>query len=107
MLSTEKEELEMRAATIIEQLKGLPLKATIGAGRVQIGGGTLPKSVMPSTTIDLAPERISLEELAQRLRRGQPAVVGYVAAQRYKIDLKTVFSRQDEDVVKAIQAAFH
>ncbi|HMJ67112.1 MAG TPA: L-seryl-tRNA(Sec) selenium transferase, partial [Candidatus Binatia bacterium] len=107
MLSTEKEELETRAATIVEQLKGLPVKAEIGAGRVQIGGGTLPKSIMPSTTIDLAPERISLEELAQRLRRGQPAIVGYVAAQRYKIDLKTVFPRQDEDLVNAVQAAFH
>ena len=105
MLAITQEELEVRAGAIIEGLKGLPVSAKVGEGRVQIGGGTLPKSVVPSLTIDLIPNGISLEELARRLRRGKPPVIGYVSGQRYKIDLKTVFPRQDAEVQAAIHAA--
>jgi L-seryl-tRNA(Ser) seleniumtransferase len=104
LLAKDREQLEGRATRIIEQLQGLPLTARLGEGRVQIGGGTLPKSVLPSITIDLVPGKISLEELAGRLRRARPPIIGYVAAQRYKIDLKTVFPRQDEELAAAIRA---
>jgi L-seryl-tRNA(Ser) seleniumtransferase len=106
LLATDREHLEARATRIIEQLRGLPLTARMGEGRVQIGGGTLPRSVIPSVTLDLVAGKISLEELASRLRRGRPPVIGYVAAQRYKIDLKTVFPRQDEELARAIRAIF-
>jgi len=106
LLARDSEQLQSRATKIIAQLQGLPLTARIGEGRVQIGGGTLPRSVMRSVTIDLVAEKISLEDLAARLRRGMPPVVGYVATNRYKVDLKTVFPRQDEDLVRAIRAAF-
>ena len=105
MLAITRKELEMRAEAIIEGLNGLPVSAKVGEGRVQIGGGTLPKSVVPSLTIDLSPSTISLEEFARRLRIGKPPVIGYVSGQRYKIDLKTVFPRQDSEVQAAIQAA--
>jgi L-seryl-tRNA(Ser) seleniumtransferase len=105
MLAITQEELEVRAGAIIEGLKGLPVSAKVGEGRVQIGGGTLPKSVVPSLTIDLIPNGVSLEELARRLRRGKPPVIGYVSGRRYKIDLKTVFPRQDAEVQAAIHAA--
>jgi L-seryl-tRNA(Ser) seleniumtransferase len=106
VLATTMDELKVRAGTIIEGLKGLPLSTRVGEGRVQIGGGTLPKSVLPSVTIDLIPNRISLEELSRRLRRGKPPVIGYVSGQRYKIDLRTVFPRQDAEVQAAIRGAF-
>ena len=34
-------------------LDGLPLKASVGEGQAQIGGGTLPRSVIASVTLDL------------------------------------------------------
>jgi L-seryl-tRNA(Ser) seleniumtransferase len=105
MLETSKEELEQRATNIIGRLKGLPATAKIGEGRVQMGGGTLPKSVLPSITIDLMPQGISLEDFGRRLRTGKPPVIGYVSGQRYKIDLKTVFPRQDAELEAAIRAA--
>lgn len=105
MLATTREELQARAAAIIEGLKGLPVSAKVGEGRAQIGGGTLPKSVVPSLTIDLVPVSISLEELGRRLRTGNPPLIGYVSGQRYKIDLRTVFPRQDAELQAAIHAA--
>jgi L-seryl-tRNA(Ser) seleniumtransferase len=105
MLTASKEQLAARAAGIMGALKGLPLTVKIGEGRVQLGGGTLPKSVIPSVTIDLLPQAVSLHELAQRLRTGKPPVIGYIADQRYKIDLATVFARQDGELASALRHA--
>src|SRR5712675_480932 len=44
MLHTSNDELRARAGEIIASLDGLPLKAAIGRGRAQIGGGALPRS---------------------------------------------------------------
>jgi L-seryl-tRNA(Ser) seleniumtransferase len=44
MLHTSNDELQARALKIIAALDGLPLTAEIGRGRVQIGGGALPRS---------------------------------------------------------------
>jgi L-seryl-tRNA(Ser) seleniumtransferase len=106
MLQSKAEELASRAASIIKQLNGLPVKADVGKGRAQMGGGTLPRAVVPSVTVDLAPRGLTLAQLGERLRKGKPPVVGYVAGQRFKIDLRTVFPRQDLELAEAIQKAF-
>lgn len=106
MLRVNSAELTVRAESIVKELNGLPLKAQVGKGRAQMGGGTLPKAVLPSVTIDLEPQGLPLAELSRRLRHGTPPVVGYITGQRYKIDLRTVFSRQDLELAEAIRSAF-
>ena len=69
MLSTSVNELETRANIIKEALNGLPASITVGNGESRIGGGTMPKSSIPSKTIDIAPKEISLKNLASRLRK--------------------------------------
>ena len=39
------------------------------------------------------------------LRRSVPPIVGYVANERLKLDLRTIFPHQDDLVVDAIRAA--
>jgi L-seryl-tRNA(Ser) seleniumtransferase len=104
MMRLSNEVLSQRAEQIRVALAGLPLQAAIGAGKAQIGGGTLPRSVMRSVTVDLLPEKISLNELAERLRRGAPPVIGYVSGGRFKLDLRTVFPRQDAELISAVRA---
>ncbi len=97
------DELRTRAEHIVIALAGLPLKAGIGAGRAQMGGGTLPRSVIPSVTVDLTPEKVALPEFAKRLRESVPPVIGYISGGRFKLDLRTIFPRQDQDLVRAIR----
>ncbi len=104
MLKTPNEELLLRAENIIAALKGLPLNARVGEGKAQIGGGSLPRSVVSSVSIDLLPEGFSLAEFAARLRGGIPPLIGYIAGGRFKLDLRTIFPRQDEEVVGAVRA---
>jgi L-seryl-tRNA(Ser) seleniumtransferase len=105
MLHVTNDDLRGRAERIVEALAGLPLTARVGTGRAQVGGGTLPRSVMPSVTIDLTHRTLKAQEMARRLREQAIPVIGYVARDTLKLDLRTIFSRQDRDVVGAIRAA--
>jgi L-seryl-tRNA(Ser) seleniumtransferase len=105
MLRVTNEELRERAGRIIAALDGLPLAASVGTGRAQVGGGTLPRSVMESLTIDLAHRTLKPQEMATRLREQTIPLIGYISRGTLKLDLRTIFPRQDPDVVSAIRAA--
>jgi L-seryl-tRNA(Ser) seleniumtransferase len=101
MLQVASEQLRERAQHIVQRLEGLHVE--IGNGKAEIGGGSLPRSTIPSITIDLLGDDLST--LATRLRHGTPPVIGYIARGRFKLDLRTVFPHQDEQLVRALAAA--
>src|SRR5215510_565355 len=91
LLQTSEDALRARAAAIASNLADLPMKIAIGRGRAKTGGGTLPKSNVPSVTIDFVPRDSSLVEFAARLRASNPPVIGYIAENQFKLDLRTIF----------------
>jgi L-seryl-tRNA(Ser) seleniumtransferase len=105
LLQTSKDELRARAASIFARLRGLPLQISVGRSSGKVGGGTLPRSVIASVTIDIVPEGCSLKAFAARLRDATPPLIGYIANDCFKIDLRTVLHQQDEVVVDAIRSA--
>ena len=104
MLNTPLDALRSRAETIVSTLGGLPLSAAVGAGQAQIGGGTLPQSVIPSVTVDLSHKTLKPQDLATRLREHTVPVIGYIARGKLKLDLRTIFPRQDAELAAAIRA---
>lgn len=105
LLQISEAELRVRAEIVCSRLESLPLKARISCGRAKSGGGTLPKSNMPSVTIDIIPAKVSVSQFAARLRASNPPVIGYIANNCFKLDLRTIFPEQDELIVQAIHAA--
>jgi len=105
LLQTSEDALRARAAAIASHLADLPVKIAIGRGRAKAGGGTLPNSNVLSVTIDFLPKDWSLAEFAASLRGSNPPVIGYIADGRFKLDLRTIFPQQDDDVISAIRAA--
>ncbi len=105
MLNITGDELRARAEVLLAQIRDLPLDPAIGEGEAQVGGGSLPRAVIPSVTLDLRPDKISVEDFAARLRRGLPPIVGYIAGGKFKLDLRTIFPRQDAEVVSALRTA--
>jgi L-seryl-tRNA(Ser) seleniumtransferase len=103
LIQLSNDELRQRAEKIIARLHEPPLRPEIGEGKAQIGGGTLPRSTIQSVTLDFAVEEPAA--FAARLRRGTPPVIGYIAAGKFKLDLRTIFPRQDEDLVNALRCA--
>lgn len=106
MLATSQEELRVRAEKIVAALSALPLKAALGTGRGEIGGGTLPRSHVPSVVINLVPNGLTLPQLAARLREWATPVIGYISGGCFKLDLRTIFPRHDEEVVRAVRGVF-
>jgi L-seryl-tRNA(Ser) seleniumtransferase len=105
LLQVSEDELRGRATAIAARLEGLPGRIAIGRGRAKVGGGTLPRSTMSSFTIDIIPENCSLADFARRLRASNPPVIGYIADDQFKLDLRTIFPQQDDLVVDAICVA--
>ena len=105
LLQTSEDELRARAAAIASSLADLPVKIAIGRSKAKVGGGTLPKSNVPSVTIDFVPKDCSLPEFAASLRASNPPVIGYIADDRFKLDLRTIFPQQDDVVISAARAA--
>ena len=91
MLNTPLDTLRSRADKLISALAGLPVTASVGVGQAQIGGGTLPQSVISSVTIDLSHKTLKPQDLATRLREHAVPVVGYIARGKLKLDLRTIF----------------
>jgi L-seryl-tRNA(Ser) seleniumtransferase len=103
MMQVSNGELRQRAEKIIARLHELPVRPEIGEGKGQIGGGTLPRSTIQSITLDFTVDAPAA--LAERLRRGTLPVIGYTSAGKFKLDLRTIFPRQDEELVIALHSA--
>ena len=100
MMQVTNDELRGRAERIVAALDGLPLAVRIGTGRAQIGGGTLPRSALPSVTLDLTHPTLGAQELAARLREQPIPVIGYVAPRQRQArsadDLSAAGRRRDQ-----------
>ncbi len=103
MLRVSIDELQSRAIRMASALQGLPLTAAVGRGDAQVGGGTLPRSVIPSVTLELSHPMLKPQEMATRLREHSTPIIGYVARGKLKLDLRTIFPSQDTEVIQAIR----
>jgi len=89
--------LKERAKHMIALLpEDLRSRCEITESTARTGGGTMPKSEIPSISISITPENASVNKIATRLRTGTPAVVGTVENGKLHLDLRTVFPHQDE-----------
>jgi L-seryl-tRNA(Ser) seleniumtransferase len=105
LLQVSEDELRNRAAAMRGRLSDLPLQVAIGRSTAKVGGGTLPKSVIRSVTVEIFPKNYSLADFAAHLRRSNPPVIGYIEDGRFKLDLRTIFPQQDDVVIEAIRSA--
>ena len=105
MMRVSNGELRSRAERIVAALEGRPLSLRVGKGNAQIGGGTLPRSVLASVTIDVTHHTRGAQALAALLREQPEPVIAYVGRGTVKLDLRTVFPHQDAAVIRALLAA--
>ena len=103
LLSLPNEQLRARAEAFIDHLQNLPCELRIGESQIEVGGGALPRAQVKSVTLEISNSRFSPNELAAHLRDQTPPVIGYVANHRFKLDLRTIFPRQDDLVLAALR----
>ena len=98
-------ELRARAESLVEALAGCPFSIAIAEVEAEVGGGTLPRSRIPSIALAITPEHGSVAFLVARLRAGSPPVIGYIFRDRLHLDLRTVFNHQDRQLLAALHGA--
>ena len=102
MMRLTKDELGQRAASLAEKVRSSTLNAEVIDGESVIGGGAAPSSVLPTRLLALSCEGLSADDLAARLRNSDPPVIARVEQGRVLIDLRTVFSEQDDALARAL-----
>lgn len=107
MLTTPLAELRARAEAFAVRLRAVPgvASAVVREDVAYVGGGSLPDVALPTAVITVTAEGRSEAELATRLRAGTPAVVGRVQDGALRLDLRTVFDRQEDELAEVIRRA--
>jgi L-seryl-tRNA(Ser) seleniumtransferase len=107
LLSTPLNELHERAQGLAARLTDV---AGIASAEVKhdvafVGGGSLPDQQMQTWVVAVQARNLDETSLAQRLRLGDPAVMGRVRDGKLLLDVRTVFSEQFDDLVHAVTVA--
>jgi L-seryl-tRNA(Ser) seleniumtransferase len=104
MLRMPADEVRTRAAAVEEKLRAATkLKTEIIAGESLVGGGSAPTSTLPTFLLAITCDALSADEIAARLRLGDPGIVARVEEGRVLLDLRTVFGpAEDEEIVRRL-----
>jgi L-seryl-tRNA(Ser) seleniumtransferase len=71
----------------------------------QAGGGSLPAVEFPTCVVAIKPEKISVNEMEERLRRGEPAVIARIQENSLVLDARTISDLEIASLVRAVTAA--
>jgi len=105
LLSTSAANLQQRAQRLAPQLAACVAVKSAEAVESQgyLGGGSVPSQSLPGWAVALQPARGGVDDLAQALRTGSPAVFGRIHKDRLLLDLRAVFPRDEIRIVEAVQ----
>jgi L-seryl-tRNA(Ser) seleniumtransferase len=99
-------DLERRAHRWARACRGAGLPARVVEGRSMVGGGSLPEESLPTRLLALGGNgSLDVEDVARRLRTGDPPVVGRIEQGTLRLDPRTVDPRQDRLLLETVKAA--
>jgi L-seryl-tRNA(Ser) seleniumtransferase len=101
MISQSSEELRGRAERMLSRLDGV--RAEMIEGSSVIGGGSTPGQPLQSWLIAI--DCTDVVEAERRCRLSDPPVVARIEDGRLLLDLRTVFAKEEDELVRVIRAA--
>ncbi len=112
IISTSLEALQTRAESIKGELEKSGVDIDIQESQSTIGGGSLPGETLPTITVSVTSVEsadrslFSADQQARLFREQSPPIIGRIENDRFVLDLRTVFPRQDEMLISAIKNVF-
>ena len=102
---TEKEETLLkrsrRLRRLLRQVKGLQVEVIRDVTKP--GGGSLPDLEIPTYCVGIRHEEITVDELAKRLREGEPPVIGKIRRDTLILDMRTVRDEEVRSIAEAVK----
>lgn len=106
MLNIPREELRKRAESLAARLRAIfGLSADVQPATTFVGGGSLPEQELETYVIAVSADGQSVAQLSEKLRAGDPAVMGRVQENRLLLDVRTVFPEQVADLCAQLRWA--
>jgi len=102
MIAMPIETIEERAMAWAEKLTEAGIAARVVDGRSTVGGGSLPGETLPTRLVGIRVD--SPDELAHRLRAGDPPVIGRIEDDLFLLDPRTVLTEEDGVLIEAIKS---
>ncbi len=101
MIAAPVEAVERRAIAWAEKLAAAGITAEVVDGRSTVGGGSLPGETLPTRLVAIQVD--SPDELARRLRAGDPPIIGRIEDDLFLLDPCTVLADEEEALIEAIK----
>jgi L-seryl-tRNA(Ser) seleniumtransferase len=100
-------ELRGRAEQLAERLASMPgiAQAVAAEDVAYVGGGSLPDQSLKTWVVEIQAAERGDADLAQRLRVGDPAVMGRLRDGKVILDVRTIFPSQEAALVEAVTRA--
>ena len=105
MLTAGEEELGRRAELMCSLLDGEGLAAQVLRAAAKAGGGALPLLELEGPVCAVDPGERGLDELARRLRAGDPPLIGRAREGWLLLDPRTLTDWEAEEAARAVAAA--
>ena len=102
MLTEPLEQIEVRANSVVNALRSHGIEADPAPSTASVGGGAFPTVEIPSRAVIIKANAPVFEE---RLRLGDPPVIGRIANGQLLLDLRSVMPREDGALTTAIARA--
>ncbi len=98
--------IEKAASRLARKLKktcGDRLMIETVDGSSMIGGGSFPTQELPTKLVAIQSTRDTVDELARKLRLGDPPVIARVADEKLLLDMRTVKENEHKEIVSSFQ----
>ncbi|MFZ5908276.1 MAG: L-seryl-tRNA(Sec) selenium transferase [Nitrospirota bacterium] len=107
MLLQKPEEIRKRARTIAGKLRREIKNAEFRliADTSRAGGGALPEVDLPTYAVAIQADTVSVNELEERLRKGNPAIIARIKDDALILDARTIMQKDFEHLVQGIKTA--
>jgi L-seryl-tRNA(Ser) seleniumtransferase len=105
MLDAGEQELAERARLLCGAARREGAAATVTRDTARVGGGALPLLELEGPVVSVEPGPDGVDALADRLRRGDPAVIGRIREGRLLLDPRTLTDEESEAAGATVGAA--
>jgi len=105
MLTSGEGELQARAEAMRSALESGEVEATVMRATAKVGGGALPLLELEGPVCAVDPAELGLDELARRLRLGEPPVIGRAREGWLLLDPRTLDDESASVAVDGVVAA--
>lgn len=106
MLRMPEDAIRRRCAYIADAVHSTDLSVNVTGVLSVIGGGTAPKSTLPSHALALKHACLDASALLAALRQLDPPIIGRIEDDQVLLDLRTVEQEFDEFLISALSRAF-